>query len=113
MPNNGTKKKKSAAIATLNVWAISRVVERARRAKITERFSYSPAIKKTTTHATNSIEKGSRWAQNTSREGASRVRRKSDSQSAAMKESRSPAKRTRVLGRKAVAIVVTYYITHP
>src|SRR3990167_7791724 len=105
MPNSGTKKKKRAAIATLNVWAIRRVVERARRAKIIERFSYKPAIKKTTTHAINRSENGSRCATKNHCGGASNTRKKSDNHRASMKDSISPKKRTSVRGRKAVVII--------
>ncbi|MSR70895.1 glycosyltransferase [Candidatus Kaiserbacteria bacterium] len=106
MPNSGIKKKKSAAMAILNVWATSRVVESARRARITLRFSYNPAIKKTPTHTTKRSEKGARCERNTSHNGASKARKKSETHRASIRESRSPKKRTRVRGRKVVAISV-------
>jgi hypothetical protein len=39
IPNHGMRKKKIAAKITLNVCATKRVIENARRAKITERVS--------------------------------------------------------------------------
>src|SRR3990167_1575791 len=109
MPKSGTKKKKSAAMAMLNVLAIRRVADRARRASIIERFSYKPAIKKTATHATNSRENGSRCSTKSHCGGTSKARKKSDNHSASMKDSISPIKRTSVRGRKAVVIDSTLY----